>query len=93
MERLLKQPQYGIETGLDDRNPRPPSHLPPSEVGHWIRTAGILAPLLIGEIVKDPDKKWRFIRITSVAMALVSEGMHAHRIQRERQEREARRGR
>jgi hypothetical protein len=24
--------------------------------------AGILAPLVIGELVKGPDKKWRYIR-------------------------------
>jgi hypothetical protein len=93
MERLVKQPQYNIETPPQEPYPRPPSRTPPSEVGHWVRTAGILAPLVIGEIVKDPDRKWRFIRITSVAMALVSEGMHAHRIQRERREREAQRQR
>jgi hypothetical protein len=72
---------------LPSRNSAQQSHrAPPSEIGHWVRTAGILAPLIIGELVKDPDKKWRFIRITSVAMALVSEGLHAHRIQRERRE-------
>ncbi len=47
------------------------------EIGHWIRTGGILAPLLIGEFVKDPDRKWRFIRITSVAAAILSEGLHS----------------
>jgi hypothetical protein len=69
--------------------PRQPAYTPPREVGHWVRTAGILAPLIIGELVKDPDTKWRFIRITSVAMALVSEGLHAHRIQGERRKRDA----
>ena len=56
--------------------------------GHWIRTAGILAPLLIGEMVKDPDRRWRWIRIASVATALLSEGLYTHRIQQERRERE-----
>ena len=93
MERILKQPQYGIEVRPQEQYPRPPSHTPPSEVGHWVRTAGILSPLVIGELVKDPEKKWRFIRITSVAVALISEGLHAHRIQRERREREAERNR
>jgi hypothetical protein len=49
------------------------------EIGHWVRTAGILAPLIIGEFVKDPDRKWRFIRITSVAAAILSEGLHSHK--------------
>jgi hypothetical protein len=26
---------------------------------HWAKMAGILAPLVIGELLKDPDKKWR----------------------------------
>jgi hypothetical protein len=55
-----------------------------------VRTAGILSPLVIGELVKDPEKKWRFIRVSSVAVALISEGLHVHRLNRERREREAR---
>lgn len=53
--------------------------------GHWIKTAGILAPLVIGEFVKDPDQRWRLIR-ASVATALASEGMYTARIQRGREE-------
>jgi hypothetical protein len=49
--------------------------------GHWIKTAGILAPLVIGELVKNPDQRWRWIRISAVATALVSEGMWAYRLQ------------
>ena len=63
-------------------------HKPPSaadEIGHWIRTGGILAPLLIGEFVKDPDRKWRFIRITSVAAAILSEGLHSRHAYRDRE--------
>jgi hypothetical protein len=93
MERVLKQPQYGNQARPQDQYPRSPSHSPPSELGHWVRTAGILAPLVIGEIVKDPERKWRFVRITSVAVALISEGLHARRIHRERQERDAQRQR
>ena len=93
MERILRQPQQPIEPHPKEQYPRASSHTPPSEVGHWVRTAGILSPLVIGELVKDPEKKWRFIRITSVAVALISEGLHAHRIQRERREREAERQR
>lgn len=70
----------------DSRYLPQPSHAPPSEVGHWVRTAGILSPLLIGELVKDPEKKWRFIRVSSVAVALISEGLHVHRLNRARQE-------
>ncbi len=59
-------------------------------VAHWIKTAGILAPLVIGEFVKDADKRWRYIRLASVTTALVSEGLYTSRIRRERQECEER---
>ena len=55
------------------------------EIGHWVRTAGILAPLIIGEFVKDPDKKFRFIRVTAVAAAVLSEGLHTHKAYRDRE--------
>lgn len=53
---------------------------------HWIKTAGILAPLVIGEFVKDADKRWQYIRMASVATALISEGLYTSRIKREREE-------
>jgi hypothetical protein len=53
--------------------------------GHWIKTAGILAPLVIGEFVKDPEKRWRYVRLASVATALVSEAMWTNRIRKERE--------
>jgi hypothetical protein len=81
------------------RPPRQQFHNPHTSMGsagHWIKTAGILAPLIIGELVKDADKRWRYIRLASVATALVSEGMYTNRIKRERdeyrQEREYERG-
>ncbi|HEX3747688.1 MAG TPA: hypothetical protein VHW09_27320 [Bryobacteraceae bacterium] len=49
--------------------------------------AGILSPLIIGEIVQDSQKRWRWIRIASVATALVSEGFHTQRLMQERRER------
>jgi hypothetical protein len=56
--------------------------------GHWIKMAGILSPLIIGEIVKDNEKRWRWIRIASVATALISEGFHTQRIMQQRKERD-----
>lgn len=49
--------------------------------------AGILSPLIIGELVKDSDKRWRWIRISSLATALVSEGLYQYREQQRREER------
>ena len=54
-------------------------------VGHWVKTAGILAPLLIGELVKDEGKRWRYIRISSVVTALVSEALWTQRVKQSRE--------
>jgi hypothetical protein len=56
--------------------------------GHWIRTIGLLSPLIIGECIKDPDKKWRAMRFSSLATALVYEGLWARKLQKERDLRE-----
>ena len=45
--------------------------------GHLVRTGGILAPLIIGEFIKDPDKKWKAIRLSAVAAAVISEALYA----------------
>ena len=62
------------------------AHTSLGAAGHWIKTAGILAPLVIGEFVKDNEQRWRYIRMASVATALVSEGLYASRVHREREE-------
>ena len=75
----------------DARYARQPFHHPRTSLGatgHWIRMAGILSPLLIGEFVKDPDRRWRWIRIASVATAAVSEALWTHRIHKDREERQ-----
>jgi hypothetical protein len=78
--RTNRQPVYHPNTAL-------------GVIGHVVKTAGILAPLIIGEIVKEPDKRWRWIRISSVATALVAEGLYAQKVQQERSNREAQRER
>ena len=47
-----------------------------------------LTPLVIGELVKDPDKRWRWIRIGSIITALVGEIEMSwrERVKREREE-------
>jgi hypothetical protein len=52
--------------------------------GHWIREAGILAPLLISEFVEDPGEKWRYIKFASIATALISQGMWTAKLHSER---------
>jgi hypothetical protein len=47
-----------------------------------------LTPLVIGELVHDPDKRWRWIRIGSMVIALIGEVEQSwrERIRREREE-------
>jgi hypothetical protein len=68
---------------------RQPFHKPSTAMGaagHWIETLGILAPLVISEFVKDPGRKWRAIRISALATALLSEAMWTQRIRRQANE-------
>jgi hypothetical protein len=72
---------------------RQPFHNPHTALGatgHWIKTLGILSPLLIGEFVPDQDQRWRYTRIAAIATAALSQGLYMHRIQREREERDQR---
>jgi hypothetical protein len=65
------------------RTPRKPDSLS-SEIAHWVRSIGLLAPLAITEFVPDAARSKRLIRITSVAAAVLSEGFHAHRLHQQR---------
>jgi len=57
--------------------------------GHWIHMLGVAAPLVIGEVIKDPDARWRAIRLTAVATALLSEAAWTYRLSKEREKDEA----
>jgi len=52
--------------------------------GHWIHLLSVAAPLVIAEVIKDPDKKWRALRGVSVGAALLSEAVWTHRLMKER---------
>jgi hypothetical protein len=52
--------------------------------GHWIHLAAVAAPLIIGEVIKDPDKRWRALRLASVGAALASEAVWTHRLSKDR---------
>ena len=87
MAYATRLPQRPVQdTTSVDRHAFHKPHTSLGATGHWVRTAGILAPLVIGEFVKDPDQRWRYIRIASVATALISEGLWTHKIRRERDE-------
>jgi hypothetical protein len=52
--------------------------------GHWIHLLSVAAPLLIPEIIKDPEKKWRALRLASVGAALASEIVWTHKLTQDR---------
>jgi hypothetical protein len=74
-----------------DREPhqRPPNY----GAGHWVRTVGLLIPLIIAEAVPDPAKKFRYMRIATVSLAIISEGMYAHKVHKQMEQWENQRGR
>ena len=85
----MPQASRYLATNAEASSGRQPYYKPHTSLGatgHWVKTAGILAPLVIGEFVKDPDQRWRFIRMASVATALLSEAMWTHKIHTEREE-------
>jgi hypothetical protein len=91
MESRSEQPNHYYRNE-QDTEPQYPRHRP-SAIGHWTRTLGALVPLVIGELVKEPEKKWRFIRVASVALAVINEASYAYAVQQDRKERDARRER
>jgi hypothetical protein len=56
--------------------------------GHWIHILSVAAPLVIAETIKDPDKKWRALRLASVGGALLSEAAWTLKISHDRREAE-----
>lgn len=64
-----------------------------SATGHWLKTVGMLSPLLIGEFVKDPERRWRYTRIAVIATAALTQGLYAQRLHKEREERKEERER
>ena len=77
-------PRQHQREGDREDSPRPSRY--PSPIGHWTRTLGALAPLVITELIPEDRVKQRFIRIASVALAAISEASYAYQIQRERRE-------
>jgi hypothetical protein len=68
-------------------------HTALSTTGHWLKTLGMLSPLVIGEFVKDPERRWRYTRIAVIATAALTQGLYAQRLQKERAQRKEERER
>jgi len=62
---------------------RPHTYL--GAAGHWIHLASVAAPLVIAEIIKDPNARWRALRLVSVGAAIASEAVWTHRLIKERE--------
>jgi hypothetical protein len=87
-ERPWAQYQQSRTPYRDAQPNRQPFHHPRTSLGaagHWIHLAAIAAPLVIGEVIKDPDARWRALRLASVGAALASEAVWTHRLSKERQ--------
>jgi hypothetical protein len=52
--------------------------------GYWFNVAGLIAPLVIGELIKDPDAKWRAIRISALFNGALSGAFWSAQVQRRR---------
>jgi len=56
--------------------------------GHWIHILSVAAPLVIAEAIKDPEKKWKALRLASVGAALLSEAAWTLRLSHDRRREE-----
>ncbi len=52
--------------------------------GHWLHLATVAAPLIIAEVIKDPDAKWRAMKLVTVGSAIASEALWTHRLMKDR---------
>ncbi len=94
--RTKANPSPPLGGDFEGRSSRQQFHNPHTSMGaagHWIHMAGLFAPLVIGEIVKDADKRWRYVRLASVGTALAYEAMYTIREQKRRDELKAERDR
>jgi hypothetical protein len=61
--------------------------------GHLLHIGMVAAPLVIGEMIHDPEKKWRAMRVVPVLGAIASEALWtlkiAHDRKREHEDHEA----
>src|SRR5580700_10304830 len=56
--------------------------------GHLLHMSMVAAPLVIGEVIHDSDKRWRAMRIVPVIGALASEALWTMKIAHDRKREE-----
>jgi hypothetical protein len=57
-------------------------------MGHLLHMSMVAAPLVIGEVIVDSDKKWRAMRMVPVIGALASEALWTMKIAHDRRREE-----
>jgi len=60
------------------------SHSSRGATGHWIHILSVAAPLVIGELIKSPENKWRAMRLVSVGAAIASEAAWSLRLSKDK---------
>lgn len=56
------------------------SHTALGAAGHFLHMGMVAAPLIIGEVIQDSDKKWRAMRMVPILGALASEALWTMKI-------------
>ena len=60
------------------------SHTSLGAAGHFIHLAAVGAPLIIGDLVTDSDKRWRYTRLAAFGAALASEAIWTFKVAHDR---------
>lgn len=84
--QLAKSPGNELPVSDAARQPFRHSRTSLGVAGHWLHLLAVLSPLVIGEVIKDPEKKWRAIRLASVGTAIGTEALWTHRLLKRRAE-------
>jgi len=61
------------------------AHTSLGAAGHLLHMGMVAAPLVIGEMIHDSEKKWRAMRLVPVLGALASEALWTFKIAHDRQ--------
>ena len=77
-------PRSGGEGKPQQRQAFHRSHTSLGAAGHLLHMGMVAAPLIIGELIQDTEKKWRAMRLVPVIGAIASEGIWTYRLSQDR---------